>query len=95
MHTRQEKIDTQLKMGITVGLWRAATWEYAPCSHASLDKKYFFLRKGAKFNGRRIYPGEDGNCRCSYAPIIEGFIDDHPPEKLMDKIKRLLDLNQN
>lgn len=87
--------DRQLKPGITVGRWRYSGAGAAPCTHTTLNNKYFFLRKGAKFNGRYILPGEEVGCLCSWAPVIPGFIDDRPPEKLLDKIKRLLGLNQN
>lgn len=78
----------QLKLGITLAVWRSADWHGARCNHTSLNGRYYSVRRGIKFNGRSIFPGQEAECQCTGFPVIPGFIDDKPKERLSDRIKR-------
>lgn len=75
----QNDLQRRLAMGITRARWLYNDAGRAPCNHRSLDEKAFDLRKGMLFEGRRIQPGDEPNCRCMSAAIIPGF-DDEPGE---------------
>ena len=85
----QSSTDSRLKLGITLGIWRYANFGENRCDHQSLDGRRFSLKRGIRFNGKSISPGEEMGCQCTSTPVIEGFIDDVPPEKLIHKVKRL------
>lgn len=86
--TFQTDLDRQLRLGISVAIWRHANYGRSPCDHASLDGRRFSIGKGIRFRGRRIFPGEDGWCGCTSMSVIPGLISDHPPEALIHRIKR-------
>ncbi|MFQ0834204.1 hypothetical protein [Citrobacter gillenii] len=74
-------INKLLKSGVKSGEW---IYGGAVCEHAELASKKFNLSDGASFNGIKIFPGREWDCRCSSKPIIN-FLDDEeeipPPKK--------------
>jgi SPP1 gp7 family putative phage head morphogenesis protein len=66
----------QQELGITQGKWRhsGAGAEPRP-EHVAANGKLFDLSKGMLLEGEWVLPGQAINCRCSWAPVIPGFID--------------------
>ena len=70
-------------LGITKAKWLTANdervrgrpggrWPNAKPSHWDLHNTEFDLEEGAAVNGRRLWPGSDHNCRCTYMLVIPG-----------------------
>jgi uncharacterized protein with gpF-like domain len=66
----------QADLGIKQGRWRHSNAGREPrVSHVAANGKLFDLSKGLYLDGAWTMPAELWNCRCSWAPVISGFID--------------------
>ncbi len=64
----------QIELGITKAKWRhSAAGKHPRASHVKADGKEYDVAKGMLIDGEWIFPGQLPNCRCTSAPIIEGF----------------------
>lgn len=64
----------QIEMGITKAKWRhSSAGRHPRASHVAADGQEYDVAKGMLIDGAWIFPGELPNCRCTSAPIIEGF----------------------
>jgi SPP1 gp7 family putative phage head morphogenesis protein len=64
----------QLEMGITKAKWRhSSAGNHPRASHVEADGQEYDVAKGMHIDGDWIFPGQLPNCRCTSAPIIEGF----------------------
>lgn len=59
-------------LGIKKGVWITANDERVRPCHKARDGKEFDLAKGlySACDGKTIFPAEEINCRCDYAPVI-------------------------
>ena len=58
--------------GITHAIWRHTSGSRHPRkSHVAADGLVFDLSEGMFLDGKLIFPGEEINCGCRYAPVIE------------------------
>jgi len=67
----------ELELGIEDGIWlhSGAGREPRP-SHVRQSGKKFSIREGwpdPALRGKRIWPGTEPNCRCTWKPLIKGF----------------------
>lgn len=66
----------QQELGITQGKWRHSNAGAEPRpEHVAANGKLFDLNKGLYLEKEWVLPGQAINCRCSWAPVIPGFID--------------------
>lgn len=68
----------QMDLGITEAEWAHSHGGKHPReSHVEAGRKRlrYKLSEGAMIDGKRIFPGEEINCRCVARPIIPGFDD--------------------
>jgi SPP1 gp7 family putative phage head morphogenesis protein len=66
----------QAELGITEGVWRhSAAGKEPRASHIAANGKTFSIATGMRIDGEFIMPGEIFNCRCTWSPVIAGFID--------------------
>jgi SPP1 gp7 family putative phage head morphogenesis protein len=66
----------QADLGITKGIWRHSAAGREPRkSHVSANGKLFDLNKGLYLDGAWTMPMELFHCRCTWSPVIAGFID--------------------
>lgn len=64
----------QQALGITQGVWRHSNAGAEPRkSHVDASGEKFNLSTGMLIDGKRIMPGEEINCRCTWAPVVPGF----------------------
>lgn len=67
----------QKDLGIKRGKWRHSHAGKEPReSHLRADGKLFDLDKGMYLDGKWVMPGEEINCRCTWAPVIPGLEDE-------------------
>ena len=78
---RQTVEPVRRKRTMSLGIVHAQ-WLYAgvPCSadgksdpHRSLNGKRYEISKGVLVDGKRIWPGQENECRCSYKSIVPGL----------------------
>jgi SPP1 gp7 family putative phage head morphogenesis protein len=64
-----------LDLGITEGIWRhSGAGKHPRPEHVKASGEVFKLAKGMYLEGEWVQPGEAINCRCTYSPVIPGFI---------------------
>lgn len=69
----------QTELGLKEAIWvHSSGGRHPRPDHvkAGRDKLRFSLSEGAEIGGKRIFPGEEPNCRCTWSVIIPGFDDD-------------------
>lgn len=58
--------------GVRLGIWRHSGRSRHPRkSHKAADGLVFDLSEGMLLDGKLIFPGEEVNCGCRFAPVIE------------------------
>ena len=58
--------------GVRLGIWRHTSVSRHPRkSHKAADGLVFDLSEGMLLDGKLIFPGEEVNCGCRFAPVIE------------------------
>lgn len=71
--------------GVRLGIWRHTSGSRHPRpSHEAADGQVFDLTEGLLIDGRMIFPGEEVNCGCRFAPVIERPGGGTPSRKKMD-----------
>ncbi|HEV2540204.1 MAG TPA: phage minor head protein [Frateuria sp.] len=64
----------QKALGITEGVWKHSLGGKHPRpAHLKASGTTFELAKGLFLDGKWVMPGEEINCRCTWAPVIPGF----------------------
>ncbi len=81
---RQTDIQNSLNLGSKYGVWRYLNAHRTPCNHSCLDGKFFYLKRGIRFKGEFIYPGDKPGCMCGYRVSVP-FLEETPPS-LLQKI---------
>jgi len=61
----------QLELGITDGIWMHSHAGKTPRpSHVAANGKRFKIAEGCLIDGKRIMPGEEINCRCTWRAVL-------------------------